>query len=66
MKTSGFSGEIASTIQEEAFEHLDAPVMRHASEDCWERRLGFAKVFEDEILIQIPDVTAAIRKCAKY
>jgi 2-oxoisovalerate dehydrogenase E1 component len=63
MKTGGFGGEIASTIQEEAFEHLDAPVMRHASEDCW---VGFAKVFEDEILIQIPDVISAIRKCAKY
>ena len=27
-KTGGFSGEIASSIQEEAFDYLDAPVLR--------------------------------------
>ena len=32
-KTGGFSGEIASSIQEEAFDYLDAPVLRVAGLD---------------------------------
>jgi len=32
--TCGFGGEIASTISQEAFEHLDAPVERLATADC--------------------------------
>ena len=32
-KTGGFGGEIAATIAEEAFEHLDAPVRRLAAPD---------------------------------
>jgi len=33
--TMGFGAEIAATIAREAFSHLDAPVMRCATDDCF-------------------------------
>jgi pyruvate dehydrogenase E1 component beta subunit len=32
-RTGGFAGEVASTIQEEAFDYLDGPVGRVGGED---------------------------------
>ena len=61
--TGGFGGEIASTIGQEAFDYLDAPVMRLGSKDC---HVGFPKQYEDVILIQIPDVVKAIKEVVEY
>ena len=61
--TGGFGGEIASTITQEAFNHLDAPVMRLGSEDC---PVGFAKSYEDEILINVDKVKAKIEECLNF
>jgi 2-oxoisovalerate dehydrogenase E1 component len=61
--TGGFGGEIASTISQESFNHLDAPVMRLGSEDC---PVGFAKSYEDEVLINIDKVKAKIEECLNY
>ena len=61
--TGGFGGEIASTITEEAFNDLDAPVMRLGSEDC---PVGFAKNYEDEILINVDKVKAKVEECLNF
>ena len=61
--TGGFGGEIASTIGYEAFNYLDAPVMRLGSEDC---PVGFAKSYEDEVLINVDKVKAKIEECLNY
>lgn len=61
--TGGFGGEIASTMSTLAFHHLDAPVMRLGSEDC---PVGFAKSYENEILINVDKVKAKIEECLKY
>lgn len=61
--TGGFGGEIASTISQESFNHLDAPVMRLGSEDC---PVGFAKSYEDEVLINIDKVKAKIEECLNF
>lgn len=61
--TGGFGGEIASTITELAFNQLDAPVMRLGSEDC---AVGFAKSFEDEVLINVDKVKAKIEECLNF
>lgn len=61
--TGGFGGEIASTISQEAFSYLDAPVMRLGSEDC---PVGFAKAYEDEVLINIDKVKSKIEECLNF
>lgn len=61
--TGGFGGEIASTITELAFNDLDAPVLRLGSEDC---PVGFAKSYEDEILINVDSVKAKIEECLNF
>ncbi len=62
-KTGGFGGEIASTIAEEAFNYLDAPVGRLGSKDT---PVGFAKSLEDAILLNKDDVAEAIRKTVRF
>ena len=61
--TGGFGGEIASTITENVFKELDAPVFRLGSEDC---PVGFAKSFEDEVLINVDKVKAKIEECLNF
>ncbi|MDQ1265934.1 MAG: 2-oxoisovalerate dehydrogenase component [Bacteroidota bacterium] len=62
-KTGGFGGEIASTIAEEAFRYLDAPVMRIGSKDS---PVGFAKGYEKEILLNTDDVIETVRKLVRF
>jgi 2-oxoisovalerate dehydrogenase E1 component len=62
-KTGGFGGEISSSIQEECFEYLDAPVGRVASKDI---PVGFAKVLEMDILLSADKIAAAARKVMQY
>jgi len=61
--TGGFGGEIASQIQELAFEKLDAPVMRVGSPFL---PVGFAKVFEEATLPNPAKIKAAAEKLAKW
>jgi 2-oxoisovalerate dehydrogenase E1 component len=61
--TSGFGGEIASTITEHAFSYLDAPILRVGSKDV---HVGFAKAYEEAILLNVKDVKAAIIKTVNY
>ncbi len=62
-RTGGFGGEIAATIAEEAFEHLDAPVKRVAAPDT---PVPFSPVLEKAYIPQVEDVTAALRDLAVF
>ncbi|MDB8632309.1 MAG: alpha-ketoacid dehydrogenase subunit beta [Streptococcus mutans] len=59
-KTGGFIGEIASVITEsEAFDYLDAPVLRLASEDV---PVPYSHVLETAILPNVAKIKEAIYK----
>jgi pyruvate/2-oxoglutarate/acetoin dehydrogenase E1 component len=62
-RTGGIGGEIAATIAEEAFEWLDAPVVRVASIDT---PVPYSPPLEEYYLPQVKDVLDAARKLAAY
>jgi pyruvate/2-oxoglutarate/acetoin dehydrogenase E1 component len=62
-RTGGIGGEIAATIAEEAFEWLDAPVVRVAATDT---PVPYAPPLEEYHLPQVKDVLAAARRLAAY
>src|SRR3990172_7020918 len=62
-RTGGFGAEIAATIAEESFEHLDAPVRRLAAPDS---PVPFSPVLEKAYIPQVDDVLAALRELAAY
>ncbi len=59
----GFGGEIASSITNDLFKYLDAPVARVGSKPC---PVGFAKSYEQEILLNKEDVKFAALAALKY
>lgn len=61
--TGGIGGEISAIIAEEAFEWLDAPVIRVASIDS---PVPFAPQMEDYFLPQVSEIVEAARRLAKY
>lgn len=62
-KTGGFGGEVASTIGEDLFRYLDAPVARVGSKDT---PVGFAKSLEQAILLNVDDIVDAIRSTVSF
>jgi 2-oxoisovalerate dehydrogenase E1 component beta subunit len=62
-RTGGFGAEIAATIAEEAFEDLDAPVMRLAAPDT---PVPFSPPLEKAYIPQVEDVVTALRELAAY
>ncbi len=62
-RTGGIGGEIAATIAEEAFEWLDAPVIRVASIDT---PVPYSPPLEEYYLPQVKDIVDAARKLAAY
>jgi 2-oxoisovalerate dehydrogenase E1 component beta subunit len=62
-RTGGLGGEIAAMIAEEAFEWLDAPVVRVAATDT---PVPYSPPLEEYHLPQIKDVLDAARKLAAY
>jgi 2-oxoisovalerate dehydrogenase E1 component beta subunit len=62
-RTGGIGGEIAAMLAEEAFEWLDAPVIRLASIDT---PVPYSPPLEDYYLPQTRDVVSAARKLAGY
>jgi 2-oxoisovalerate dehydrogenase E1 component beta subunit len=62
-RTGGFGGEIAATIAEEAFEHLDAPVKRIAAPDT---PAPFSPPLEKAFIPQVDDVVRGLRELAAY
>ncbi|MBC7931484.1 MAG: alpha-ketoacid dehydrogenase subunit beta, partial [Rubrivivax sp.] len=62
-RTGGIGGEIAASIVEEAFEWLDAPVVRVAAIDT---PVPYSPPLEEYHLPQVKDVVDAARKLAAY
>jgi 2-oxoisovalerate dehydrogenase E1 component beta subunit len=62
-RTGGFGAEIAATIAEEAFEHLDGPVRRLAAPDT---PVPFSPPLEKAFIPQVEDVATALRELAAY
>jgi 2-oxoisovalerate dehydrogenase E1 component beta subunit len=62
-RTGGFGAEIAATIAEEAFEHLDAPLKRIAAPDS---PVPFSPPLEQAFIPQADDVIAGLRELAAY
>jgi 2-oxoisovalerate dehydrogenase E1 component beta subunit len=62
-RTGGIGGEIAAIIAEEAFEWLDAPVVRVGATDT---PVPYSPPLEEYHLPQVADVVAAARKLAAY
>src|SRR5215216_4362749 len=62
-RTGGFGAEIAATIAEDAFEHLDAPVKRIAAPDT---PVPFSPPLEKAFIPQVEDVVAGLRELAAY
>lgn len=61
--TGGFGAEIAAIIAEEAFEQLDAPVLRVAAKDA---PVPYAPTLEHAMLPQEQDIVRALEKLARY
>lgn len=62
-KFLGIGSEVAAVIAEQAFEHLDAPVMRLAPPNL---PVPFSPTLEDAFLPQVADIEAAADKLAAW
>lgn len=62
-KTCGFGAEIAARIAEEAFEYLDAPIIRVAAKDT---PIPYAEPLENNTLPTENTIKEAIEKLLKY
>ena len=61
--TGGFGAEVVARIMENCFQHLDAPAMRVAAQDCF---VPSAATLEAEVLPSAADVRAAAEKLLAY
>jgi len=62
-RTGGIGGELAAIVAEEAFEHLDAPVVRVASADT---PVPYAPPLEAAFLPNVGKVVAAAKRLVEY
>ena len=62
-RTGGVGAEVAALIAEEAFEALDGPVVRLASEDA---PVPHSPLLEAAFQPSVPEITEAIRRLAAY
>jgi 2-oxoisovalerate dehydrogenase E1 component beta subunit len=62
-RTVGIGAEVASTIAEKAFEHLDAPVVRLAPPNV---PVPFSPTLEDAFLPGVDDIVAAVKKLSAW
>ena len=61
--TGGIGAEIASKISENAFEYLDAPIIRLGSLDT---PIPFAKELENNYLVTMVEIERSIKKLLEY
>ena len=59
----GIAAEVASTIAEKAFEHLDAPVVRLAPPNV---PIPFSPTLEDAFLPGVDDIVATVKKLSAW
>jgi 2-oxoisovalerate dehydrogenase E1 component beta subunit len=62
-RTAGFAGELAAQIASDAFDYLDAPVLRVTSPDC---PVPYSPPLEDAFLPHAGNVIAAVRRLMAY
>ncbi len=62
-RTAGFAGELAAQIACDAFDYLDAPVLRVTAPDC---PVPYSPPLEDAFLPKAVDVIAAVRRSMAY
>jgi 2-oxoisovalerate dehydrogenase E1 component beta subunit len=62
-RTGGIAGEIAAIVNEEAFEHLDGPIVRVTAPDT---PVPSAPTLEEAFLPSVADIVAAASKLAAY
>ena len=62
-RTGGIGGELAAIIAEEAFEYLDAPIMRIASQDA---PVPYAPQLESAFLPSVDKVVAGAKRLVEY
>lgn len=62
-RTGGIGGELAAIIAEEAFEHLDAPILRVASVDA---PVPYAPPLEAAFLPSVDKVVAGVKRLVEY
>jgi pyruvate/2-oxoglutarate/acetoin dehydrogenase E1 component len=62
-RTAGFAGELAALIASEAFDYLDAPILRVTSPDC---PVPYSPPLEDEFLPNCDDIVKAARQLMSY
>ncbi|MGA9812414.1 MAG: alpha-ketoacid dehydrogenase subunit beta [Terriglobales bacterium] len=62
-RTGGLAGEIAAIINEDAFEHLDGPIVRIAAQDS---PVPFSPPQEEYFLPQVSDVLREARRLKAY
>jgi pyruvate/2-oxoglutarate/acetoin dehydrogenase E1 component len=62
-RTGGVAGEVTARINEQAFEWLDAPVLRVTAADV---PLPYAPPLEDYVLPQAADIVTVARRLAAY
>ena len=62
-RTGGFSGELAATISEEAFEHLDGPIRRITAPDT---PVPYSPPLEEFFLPKVSDVVRVARELNAY
>ena len=60
---AGFGGEIAAIIAQQAFEKLDAPVLRLAGKNI---HIPHAPLLEDQVLPQTSEVVSVLRELLAY
>jgi pyruvate/2-oxoglutarate/acetoin dehydrogenase E1 component len=59
-KRGGWGAELLAVIEEEAFDELDAPIVRVAAPNT---PIPFAPVMEDFVVPSVDDIVAGIRRC---
>lgn len=58
-KTGGFGAEVVARVVEEAFDYLDAPVLRVAAADT---PIPYSKTLEDWVIPSEADIVSAVRR----